>query len=237
MIVLLLASFSAYATEFLGGSEKEISRPVRGDLYVSGGNILLNAPVAGDFIAAGGTLVLNDTIMGDALLAGGDLLFNGYVGDDIRAAGGKIAIKKSVRGDVVVAGGQINISPQVVIFGDLVLTGGKAWVNGTVKGQVKLMGGELYLNGKVDRSECIGSHSGEYFKENSQKLWSATAFSSQAIAASISPRLACTKACRTAGKRAWLRPCGSEAYNWRACCCLPAAARHKIRVQAVKPRP
>jgi hypothetical protein len=145
--LLLQASLPGYASEFENGSEKVISNPVAGDLYVGGGTILINAGITGDLVAAGGTIAVNDSIAGDALLAGGNLLVNGFIGDDIRAAGGRIKINRNVNGDVVIAGGEIEIGPQALILGDLIVTSGKAIVNGTIKGQVKLYGGELYLNG------------------------------------------------------------------------------------------
>lgn len=147
-----LSPVSMFATNFDSGSEKIVSQPVKGDLYIGAGTVTVNAAIDGDLVAAGGTISLNDSVSGDVLIAGGTLVINGHVGDDIRAIGGTLTIGKNVSGDVVVAGGQVEISSGVTILGDLIITGGKALVNGIIKGKVSLRGGEIYVNGTVEQN-------------------------------------------------------------------------------------
>jgi ribosome-associated protein YbcJ (S4-like RNA binding protein) len=146
-----VATIHALATHFDSGSDKIVSQPVKGDLYIGAGTVTVNASIDGDLVAAGGRVYLNDSVSGDVLAAGGTVNINGVVGDDIRAAGGSIKIEKNVSGDVVVGGGEIEISPGVTIFGDLIITGGKAIVNGIIKGKVSLQGGEIFINGTLEQ--------------------------------------------------------------------------------------
>ena len=144
-------------SQMKGGDNVVIREKVDHDLYVAGGTVTIDAPVYGDLIVAGGTITVNDTITQDILIAGGNILLNGYVGDDIRCAGGTVNLSNNIIGDVVATGGRIYIDKEVVINGNLLISGGQATVDGEVKGSINSASGTLTLNGKAGNDiECRG---------------------------------------------------------------------------------
>lgn len=153
-MVILAIPLSA---QIKSGENIFIDDKVNNDLYVAGGTITIDAPVAGDLIAAGGTITVNDTITQDILVAGGNMTMNGFVGDDIRCAGGTIRLSENVTGDVVAAGGTITIDKDVIIHGNLLISGGEVVLNGEVNGYVKSASGKFTFNGKAGNDiDCRG---------------------------------------------------------------------------------
>ncbi len=134
------------------GKDINITQAIRENLYTTGNNITINAPIYGDLVTAGGIITINDTIQKDILLAGGTIIFNGYAGDDVRCAGGELHVKKDIKGDLVIAGGKVIIDKNVTIGGNLLVSGGEIYLDGTVKGNIRGAFGKLYMNGIAEQN-------------------------------------------------------------------------------------
>lgn len=157
LFAFVLVSVSDTLAQFESGKNVVISDKVIYDLYVAGETVSINAAIHGDLTVAGGTITVTDTIMQDILGAGSNLILNGYVGDDIRCAAGTIKLSNNVAGDVIVTGGEISIDEDVIINGNLLVSGGDVILNGEVKGFIKSASGELTLNGKARNDvDCRG---------------------------------------------------------------------------------
>lgn len=157
-LLLILAPVISIAQQVEYGNNLTITRPVYGNLYITGKNIIINAPVYGDLIVAGGTVTVNDTVQNDILAAGGEIHMNGYVGEDIRCAGGKLFVDKNTGGDLAAIASSINVSKDAVIAGDLLASGGDLILEGTIKGNVKTGVGTLAMNGTIEKGlDCRGN--------------------------------------------------------------------------------
>jgi len=153
-VCLLLTSFPAHLVQagtFVATDDhtSALSVPLKGDLYIAGGKVVLENPVQGDVVTAGGSIIINTDVKQDLLAAGGSLIVNGRVEDDVRAAAGDITMFSSVGGDLIVFGGRVHITGNAVVEGDLVAAGGNIVLDGTVKGDVRVGGGEVLFNGTV----------------------------------------------------------------------------------------
>lgn len=159
-VVLLIAAIllsGKTISQIRSGESVIIDHPVNDDLYVAAGTVTVNAPVRGDLIVAGGTVVINDSVSQDVLVAGGNITLNGLVGDDIRCAGGTVRLFNKVAGDFIVAGGEVNVHDLSVVSGDLLSSGGKVIVDGTIKGEIRDASGEFVLNGSAEQDiTCKG---------------------------------------------------------------------------------
>jgi len=163
-----------------------LSVPVKGDLYIAGGKVVLEETVQGDVAAAGCSILINEDVEQDLLAAGGNIIVNGRVGDDIRAAAGDITIFSGVGGDLIVFGGSVTVARRATVEGDLVAAGGHIILNGTVKGDVRVAGGDVVFNGTVlgnsvfhvaDRLDLNGEIQGKTtFSSNDVVLGSSASF-------------------------------------------------------------
>lgn len=157
-LLLLLAPVISIAQQVEYGNNVTITKPVHGNLYISGKDIVINAPVYGDLIVAGGTVTINDTVQNDILAAGGEIHMDGYVGEDVRCVGGKLFINKNTGGDLVVTASTLNVSKDAVIAGNLLAFGGDITLEGTIRGSVKTGVGTFVMNGTVEKGlECRGN--------------------------------------------------------------------------------
>lgn len=156
-LLLILTPVLSIAQQVEYGNNLTITKPVYGNLYITGKNIAINAPVYGDLIVAGGTVTVNDTVQNDILAAGGEIYMDGYVGEDIRCVGGKLFINKNTGGDLAVTTSSVNISKDAVIAGNLLAFSGDIIVEGTIRGSVKTGVGTLAMNGTIEKGlECRG---------------------------------------------------------------------------------
>lgn len=69
-LLLIFIPIISIAQQLEYGNNLTITRPVYGNLYLSGRDVIINAPVYGDLVVAGGTVTVNDTIQNDILAAG-----------------------------------------------------------------------------------------------------------------------------------------------------------------------
>jgi cytoskeletal protein CcmA (bactofilin family) len=110
----------------------EISGTINGDLYVSGGHV-----------------VIDGTVNGDVLVAGGRVSLSGTVSQDVRAAGGQVTISGKLGRNLTVAGGQVELAPSTVVAGGIVAAGGNVDLSGPVTGAVKVAAGTLTVANRV----------------------------------------------------------------------------------------
>ncbi|MDP2340932.1 MAG: hypothetical protein Q8O67_08245 [Deltaproteobacteria bacterium] len=120
---------------------------IEGNLYLSGGTILMHGNVLGDVVAAGGSIIIDGRVDGDVLAAGGEINIIGPVSGDVRAAGGQLSFQAPIGGDATAAGGDITIMNDV--GGEALLAGGEALVSGNIAGSLAAATGQLRVNGRV----------------------------------------------------------------------------------------
>lgn len=165
--LFILISISTYG-QFIAGEDVRVSDPYSDDLYVAGGEVTIDSPINGDCITAGGIITINDSIAADLIIAGGEINVQGVIGDDLRAAGGDIFIDSEVLDDLIVFGGQLRVSPNAVIYGNVVCYGGKLTMEGTVLGAMRASGGQIEITGSVHgpttlAAESLTIHNGAQF--------------------------------------------------------------------------
>ncbi|MBS1604484.1 MAG: hypothetical protein JST42_17605, partial [Bacteroidetes bacterium] len=85
LIAGMLMAARASAMVVTSGERVVIDHVVMGDIYITGGTVIIEAPVRG-------SLIVGDTIVNDILMAGGEVHFDGYVGGTIRCAGGRLVV-------------------------------------------------------------------------------------------------------------------------------------------------
>lgn len=106
------------------------------DLYVVAGTIVVDGRVQGDLVAAGGRVEVNGSVDGDLVVAAGAVDIRGPVAGDLRAAGATVTISATIEEDAAVSGGSIEIGQDGAIGQDLIVSGGRLEVAGTIAGDV-----------------------------------------------------------------------------------------------------
>jgi len=125
------------------------------DVLAAGQRVDVSGRVGENVYAAGQTVTISGTVGGDITAFAGDVEFSGIAASGIRASGGTLSILGTVNGDVVLMGGDLFLGPKAVVNGDLIVTGDKLTVQGTVHGQVKGALDKLTLGGGVDNDVAV----------------------------------------------------------------------------------
>jgi hypothetical protein len=128
---------------------------VDGDLYASGGRILIEGTVDGDLIAAGGQVSISGQVSGDVMASAGAVDISGDIGGDARVAAGQSSVSGSIGEDLFVASGQTTISDSGEVGEDLVFGSGRMAMNGTVGGDVLGATGDYDRQGTVTGTENV----------------------------------------------------------------------------------
>jgi cytoskeletal protein CcmA (bactofilin family) len=139
------------------GSQITISaeETVDGDLYASGGRVLIEGSVDGDLIAAAGQVTISGEVTGDLMASGGAVEISGEVGGDARVAAGQTTVSGSIGEDLFIASGQTTISDSGEVGEDLVFGSGRMTMNGTVGGDVLGATGDYDSQGTVMGTEEV----------------------------------------------------------------------------------
>jgi cytoskeletal protein CcmA (bactofilin family) len=128
---------------------------VDGDLYASGGRILVEGTVDGDLIAAAGQVTISGQVSGDLMASGGAVDISGEVGGDARVAAGQSTVSGSIGEDLILASGQATVSESGEVGEDLVFGSGRMTMNGTVGGDVLGATGNYDRQGTVQGTENV----------------------------------------------------------------------------------
>lgn len=139
------------------GSQITISaeETVDGDLYASGGRVIVEGSVDGDLIAAAGQVTISGEVTGDLIASGGAVDISGEVGGDARVAAGQATVSGSIGEDLFIASGQTTISDSGEVGEDLVFGSGRMTMNGTVDGDVLGATGDYDRQGTVMGTEDV----------------------------------------------------------------------------------
>ncbi len=128
---------------------------VDGDLYASGGRVLIEGTVDGDLIAAGGQVTISGDVSGDVMASAGSVDISGEVGGDARVAAGQATVSGSIGEDLFVAAGQATVSDSGEVGEDLVFGSGRMTMSGTVAGDVLGAAGNYNRQGTVQGTENV----------------------------------------------------------------------------------
>ncbi len=128
---------------------------VDGDLYASGGRILIEGTVDGDLIAAAGQVTISGDVSGDLMASAGAVDISGEIGGDARVAAGQTTVSGSIGEDLFIASGQTSISDTGEVGEDLVFGSGRMTMNGTVGGDVLGATGNYDRQGTVAGTENV----------------------------------------------------------------------------------
>jgi cytoskeletal protein CcmA (bactofilin family) len=139
------------------GSQITISadETVDGDLYASGGRVLIEGSVDGDLIVAAGQVTISGQVRGDLMASAGAVDISGEVGGDARVAAGQSTVSGSIGEDLFIASGQTTVSDSGEVGEDLVFGSGRMAMNGTVDGDVLGAAGDYERQGTVAGTENV----------------------------------------------------------------------------------
>jgi cytoskeletal protein CcmA (bactofilin family) len=162
LLVLTGASVAVAQETQLGGKIQtggqitiSADETVDGDLYASGGRILIEGTVDGDLIAAAGQVTISGQVSGDLMASGGAVDISGEVGGDARVAAGQATVSGSIGEDLILASGQATVSESGEVGEDLVFGSGRMTMNGTVGGDVLGATGNYDRQGTVHGTENV----------------------------------------------------------------------------------
>jgi hypothetical protein len=127
------------------------------DVVVSGGLVQLDAPV-GSLMAAGGSVVVNAPVRGDVVAAGGSIHINAPVGGKVFLAGGTVVINATIARNALVYAGNVEITPESVIGGDAVISGGTVTHRGEVRGTLSVSSQEFSRTGGAGTVHFVPTH-------------------------------------------------------------------------------
>jgi cytoskeletal protein CcmA (bactofilin family) len=128
---------------------------VDGDLYASGGRVLIEGTVDGDLIAAAGQITISGEVSGDVMASAGAVDISGDIGGDARVASGQSSVSGSIGEDLFIASGQTTIADSGQVGEDLVFGSGRMAMNGTVGGDVLGAAGDYDRTGTVAGTENV----------------------------------------------------------------------------------
>lgn len=160
--LLLIVAFTSFlffhfpekaeAARFRTGNNVKIDsdKPLRDDLYISGGNIEVNDTINGDLIIFGGSIIVNGDVKGDLILLGGQIDINGLVDGTARIAGGDIFIKGTIKKDLMIASGNLTLNEKSRIGRDIVLGVGRSRISGSVGRRIIGGSSDMVIDGSVN---------------------------------------------------------------------------------------
>jgi hypothetical protein len=128
---------------------------VDGDLYASGGRVLIEGTVDGDLIVGAGQVTISGQVSGDVMASAGTVDISGEVTGDARVASGQATVSGSIGEDLFIASGQTTISESAEVGEDLVFGSGRMVMNGTVGGDVLGATGDYDRQGTVNGTENV----------------------------------------------------------------------------------
>ncbi|MGH8916653.1 MAG: hypothetical protein ACRDZM_19335, partial [Acidimicrobiia bacterium] len=143
-VLLLVGASVAVAQETqLGGKIQagdqvvlSADEAVDGDLYVSGGRVLIEGTVDGDLLVAAGQVTISGQVTGDMMVSAGTVDISGEVMGDARVAAGQSTVSGSIGEDLFIASGQTTVAGSGEVGEDLVFGGGRMTMDGLVGGNV-----------------------------------------------------------------------------------------------------
>jgi len=149
---LLIATLLPAA--LMAGETSSTSEPLSqhfgNDTYVAGGQVTMRTAVPGDAVVVGGRVAVTGPVGGDALLAGGAVSIESSVGDDLYAAGGEVRVAAPVGDNARLAGGRVIVTADADIAGGATMAGGRVTLDGHVRRYVLISAGRAEVNGRVD---------------------------------------------------------------------------------------
>jgi hypothetical protein len=128
---------------------------VDGDLYASGGRVLIEGSVDGDLIVAAGQVTISGEVSGDVMASAGAVDISGVIGGDARVAAGQSSVSGSIGEDLFIASGQTTVSDTGEVGEDLVFGSGRMAMDGTVGGDVLGVTGDYDRQGTVTGTENV----------------------------------------------------------------------------------
>ena len=128
---------------------------VDGDLYASGGRVLIEGTVDGDLIAAAGQVTISGDVSGDLMASAGAVDISGEIGGDARVAAGQTTVSGSIGEDLFIASGQTTVADSGEVGEDLVFGSGRMTMSGTVGGDVLGAAGDYDRQGTVAGTENV----------------------------------------------------------------------------------
>ena len=152
-----VAQESQFGGKIQAGGQITISsdETVGGDLYASGGRVLIEGTVDGDLIVAAGQVTISGEVSGDVMASAGAVDISGDIGGDARVASGQSSVSGSIGEDLFVASGQTTITDSGEVGEDLVFGSGRMAMNGTVGGDVLGAAGDYDRQGTVAGTENV----------------------------------------------------------------------------------
>ena len=152
LFTLFLFPKNAEAARFQSGNSVKIDndKPLKDDLYISGGSIEVNDTIDGDLVVFGGSIIVNGDVLGDLIVVGGQIDINGLVTGNARVAGGDILIKGDIRKDVMIVSGNLTLTEKSKIGRDLVLGSARSVISSTVGRRIIGGASDMSIDGKVD---------------------------------------------------------------------------------------
>lgn len=159
LLAIFLISFiflqipkKAEAARFITGNNIKVDndKPLKDDLYISGGSIEVNDPIDGDIVAFGGSIIVNGDIDGDVIIVGGQIDINSRVAGTVRIAGGDILVKGDIKKDLVIASGNLTLTEKSKIGRDLVLGSARSKISSKVGRRIIGGSSSMVIDGTVD---------------------------------------------------------------------------------------
>jgi len=141
LLAILLMTFTAVSVLAFNVRSGDIitvasEEVIDGDLYVSGGTIIIDGTINGDLIAAGKIIRVNGPVNGSIIAIGGTVNINGEVTHAVRIIGETLNISGTIGRDLLVAGDDVSLASTAEIGSDLLLGAGTALIDGLIKGNI-----------------------------------------------------------------------------------------------------
>lgn len=118
------------------------------DFFAAGQKVMISGTVNGDVYAAGEEVTIDGTVTGDVFAAGGTVIVKGDVQHGVRLVGGDIVLESEFVPQAALVGGTIHQTSQSSVR-SLLVVGGTADLDGTVKKNVVGVVGNMALGGYV----------------------------------------------------------------------------------------
>lgn len=124
---------------------------LEGDLYTASANTTIAGSVSGDVFALGlVNIFAGDTIGENAFFVGGTVNSLAQVFGDLRIVAGSALVGGKIEKDMAVAVKELKTHPDSIVFGNVLVAGGKVFLDGLIKGETNVLGGDVYLNGEFE---------------------------------------------------------------------------------------
>lgn len=103
------------------GGDITINGNIADDLIVAGGSIAINRDViiGGDLFVSGGIIILDGIVEGNMKVAGGEVVFNGNVKGNADIHGGKLKLNGNVKGKTIFSATEVTLGQTAGFGGDV----------------------------------------------------------------------------------------------------------------------